>query len=300
VGTPGFGSTDCAFQNGRPLARINTAKSIYHSLQTRLETRNWKNQLTGGIAWTWSHNIDTVSEVFADATGSISNPQNPFDLNAGERGTSNIDARHTVAINAVWDLPWRRDQKGAVGKILGGWELTGYALIYSPRPWTAFQNFFGGRTDAFRNPFCSSSVRINNSCRPILANPNAPITSAAFFDGGALFDLNTGDPTTFDAVRWIVLDSEAVAAGFPFGSGRNSPGVVGDNTRAINLGIFKNTYVGSENQVNIQFRMIMVNAFNHRNFGPPFDARIDVGGFADPTFNDVIGRKIRFGLRVVF
>jgi hypothetical protein len=69
----------------------------------------------------------------------------------------------------------------------------------------------------------------------------------------------------------------------------------------MNMGIYKNTYVGSENQVNIQFRFQMVNVFNHRNFGRGDNTIEDAGiGFAIHNENDAAGRIGIFGLRVIF
>ncbi len=321
---PGFGGLICGLPPDRVRSRLNTARSLYHSLQTRLETRNFKDQLTGGLSWTWAHNIDNVSEIFADL-GSISNSQDPFDWNRKEKGNSNIDQRHSVAFNLIWDTPWRRDQKGALGKFLGGWELSTYALIYSPRFWTPDQTIIGGRaSDANglggRNIFCSMNLHsalTSNTCAPFIGNANAPLqTQGIFFlTNGVpvLYDLNAYlsdgslNPVTVSDVHWIANNLEAQLAGLPvFGVNRNLPSTQQDNVRAINLGIFKNTYVGKENRVNIQFRMILVNAFNHRNYGIPDDTVEDgAPTFADPAQAwqlglPAIGRKIRFGLRVAF
>jgi len=322
---PGFGGLICGLPTDRVRDRVNTARSLYHSLQTRLETRNFKDQFTGGLSWTWAHNIDNVSEVFADV-GSISSSQDPFDWHRKEKGNSNIDQRHSVAFNAIWDTPWLRDQKGALGKFLGGWELSAYGLIYSPRFWTPDQanGGFGGRSSegnqlGGRNIFCSMNLHSSiatNTCAPFASNISAPLSSVGVFymTNGVplLYDYNTCDPNTIafggcapitpNDVHWIANNLEAQLAGLPtFGVNRNLPSTQQDNVRAINLGIFKNTYVGKENRVNIQFRMILVNAFSHRNYGIPDDFVEDgFPSFGDPGQNNVIGRKIRFGLRVVF
>jgi len=57
--------------------------------------------------------------------------------------------------------------------------------------------------------------------------------------------------------------------------------------------------VGAERAVNIQFRTHVVNLFNHRNFGVP-DTDPDNITFGVRQENNVAGRLIRFGLRVVF
>jgi hypothetical protein len=104
----------------------------------------------------------------------------------------------------------------------------------------------------------------------------------------------------FDSVHWIVNNAASITAGFPL-FGANKHLVRGDNTRVVNMGIFKNTYVGGENQVNIQFRFQLVNVFNHRNFGRATNVIENAGfGFGDFTTNDAAGRIGVFGLRVIF
>ncbi len=328
----GFNGIDCSdITAGRNLTRANTGSSIYHALQSRLDVRNWRNQLTGGLGYTWSKNIENSSEAFG-GSGSPSLAQNVFDINQGERGLAIIDIRHATTVYAIWDMPWRRDQKGAVGKILGGWELTGTGVFYTGRPWTPTQFFAGGANSRLfgyggQNPFCATSPRNDVVCRPHLGNPNAPLDTVGFFamiNGvPTLLDFtawNTASgcnspvdcsnvvvPITADQVHWIINNAESVLAGFPvFGTDRNMSSTTGDGTHLVNLGIFKNTYVGSENQVNIQFRTQLVNAFNHRNYGRP-DRFIDDAGFGFGDFRNVgasgalaPGRLITFGLRVIF
>ncbi|MDA2912820.1 TonB-dependent receptor, partial [Acidobacteriia bacterium AH_259_A11_L15] len=322
---PGFGAPICQLPERQVRDRINSARSIYHALQTRFDFRNWRNQLTGGVGWTWSHNIDTVSEIFQDP-GTPAFAQNWFDLQDGERGNSGTDLRHTVAINAVWDLPWHQDQNGLLGKIAGGWEATGFALLYTGRVWTPDQFFGGGaigRLFGFggQNPFCSNNRHgsiaqgsVGTTCLPHISNADAPISSVGIyrFVNGTLTlldlaQLNQGNlvPVGGTDVHWILNNAEAIIAGLPiFGANRNLSTSLGDGTTAINLGVFKNTYANiGERRVNFQFRLVLVNAFNHRNYGFPAEEEADFDpgfGFGDFRNNNAIGRRIRFGLRIVF
>ena len=210
----------------------------------------------------------------------------------------------------------RRDQKGAVGKALGGWQLSASGFIYGARPYQPVQT-------SNSNIFCNNLPRFGVLCTPHSGNPNAPETQvgiiAAFpgpgFNLFSFNDLNTGacdltlggsvpdcTPISFDSVRWIVNNTASLNACFPL-FGANKHNVRGDNTRVVNMGVYKNTYVGSENQVNIQFRFQMVNVFNHRNFGRANNVieNSAFGIFADfVTSNDSAGRIGVFGLRVIF
>ena len=274
----------------------NCGSSIYHGLQTRWDFRNLFDQLTGGLSWTWSKNIDNTSEIFdfgAFAAGSFNDQQSPFDLNSGERARSNYDLRHTLTLHYIWDLPVKREQEGWAGKLLGGWQLTGQTFLYSGRPWTVFE---GDTINSVCAEFDANPTV--DDCRPFLMNAAAPLTSVGRITGGGICSDRAGNVVPCDTLRYILNDDGAVTFfGTPFGTGRNTE--TGDGTVLFNLGLLKNTYVGAEKRVNIQFRTHVVNLFNHRNFGVP-DTDPDNTTFGVPQENNVAGRLIRFGLRVVF
>ncbi len=274
----------------------NCATSTYHALQTRWDVRNWFNQLTGGVAWTWSKAIDTQSEIFDFGSfdaGSFNDQQNPFDIGRGERARSNFDLRHTFTVHLLWDIPARRDQQGVWGKLAGGWQLAGQAFLYSGRPWTV------NEVDTI-NSICAEfdNVPTQDDCRPFLMNAAAPRTAVGRITAGGVCSDRAGNIVPCDTLRYILNDDDAVAFfGTPFGVGRNTE--TGDGTVLFNLNLLKNTYVGREKRVNIQFRTHMVNLFNHRNFGVP-NTDPDSVNFANEGENNVFGRTIRFALRVVF
>ncbi|MFQ5778821.1 MAG: hypothetical protein ACE5IP_12515, partial [Terriglobia bacterium] len=171
----------------------------------------------------------------------------------------------------------------------GGWQYNGQLFVFDGRPWTAVQ--FG----TFGNPVCEDTafnttfVGAFSTCRPYLADPNAPVTTV-----GAV-----GTP----GVRWWVNDGTLG----PAGAGRNQ--FAGDGVVLTNMGFFKNTRFGPEGRFNVQFRTMVVNVANHRNFGPPSSIFVDdsdspffsgTGDFGRPNRNDAAGRIIRFALRFTF
>ena len=151
--------------NGRLLragpmrVRVNTASSIYHSLQVRYDGR-FRSQWDYGLTYTYSHAIDNTSEVF-QFNGGNSNviAQNPLDINRGERGNSGFDARHVFTANFIWDLPFFREQKGFLGRLLGGWQLSGIVLIQPGRRFNPVQQL------SSRNPY-EDSVTMQPSSGP--------------------------------------------------------------------------------------------------------------------------------------
>ncbi|MFZ4986098.1 MAG: carboxypeptidase-like regulatory domain-containing protein [Blastocatellia bacterium] len=104
------------------------ANSIYHSLQAEASRRLTKG-LGFTLAYTWSHAIDEVSDIF-DLAGAQGLPQNSFDRRS-ERASANFDLRHRLAASFTWDLPWLKGNW-----LLGGWQVSGIASLQSGQPFT--------------------------------------------------------------------------------------------------------------------------------------------------------------------
>ncbi len=132
----------------RPIAALgaftvfdSSAASSYHALQvaaTKRFTRGW--QMTA--AYTWSHAIDDVSDVF-DLAGAFNLPQDDRDLRA-ERGDANFDIRHRFAYSIVADAPFLRrfnDEQGAKGFLLAGWQLASILSFQTGQPFTVNTGF---------------------------------------------------------------------------------------------------------------------------------------------------------------
>ncbi|MCI0421045.1 MAG: carboxypeptidase regulatory-like domain-containing protein [Acidobacteria bacterium] len=104
------------------------ANSNYHALQVQLNKR-FANSVQFTTAYTWSHTIDEVSDLF-DLAGTPALPQNSFDRGA-ERGDSNFDVRHRFAYSLIWDLPGfsRRD-------FLGGWQVASTGAFQTAQPYS--------------------------------------------------------------------------------------------------------------------------------------------------------------------
>lgn len=130
INIPPSGRTNAVF---RPFPLLGSFASIesdansnYHSLQIQANKRFSKGiQFT--TAYTWSHAIDEVSDLF-DLAGGTALPQNSFDRRA-ERGDANFDIRHRFAYSFIWELPGFNSRNP-----LGGWQLasTGYYQTAQP------------------------------------------------------------------------------------------------------------------------------------------------------------------------
>jgi hypothetical protein len=319
--------------------RNNSASAIYHSLQTRFDTRFSNFVLNAN--YTFSKNIDNASEIFSTFAGgqSIAIPQRPFDWNAGERGLSAFDQRHNFNANFIFEVPYYRDQHGWRGRALGGWQLTGILRLQSGRPYTPVEAF-GSYDVGFDGAFVGAGP-----LRPYNGNPSAPNGTIAYgfaaacevLFGGPACDnaqpgnfiiyntMQPGSPGTVVAnaqaamqqARLIYNDSGLVAnfgvpadqleaLNFfrtPFGDvGRNT--FLGSPIYTVNLGFFKTTRINE--RFRIEFRAEATNIFNTRNFGVPDAVTEDasfgnfVGSFQNPGFNAGSARAVRLGLRFLF
>jgi hypothetical protein len=161
---PGFRGSNVAPSSGgvagRPFPLLGSftsiesdANSIYHGLQLQLIKR-----LSGGIqltgAYTWSHAIDEVSDLF-DTAGGTALPQNSFDR-AAERASAAFDVRHRFVYSVLWDMPFWRDNS-----LLGGWQVASIGTFQTGQPYSVLfccdLNLDGNLTDRVSAPNLSDA-----------------------------------------------------------------------------------------------------------------------------------------------
>lgn len=336
-GTNGNGRIDPNF--GITRTRTNGASSSYHGLQTRFDTRF--SDIIFNANYTFSKTIDNASEIFSTFGGgqSIANPQNPFNSTDGERGLSAFHQKHNFTSNFIYELPVYKSQNGLVGKLLGGYQVSGIITFGSGNPYTPTQ--ISGNSDAGFDGAFFSNV---GSLRPYNGNPNAPNGTIAFgyeaacnqlFGGTACNSAAPGNFIIYNTLNpgsagTVVTSAQAAIQGArliyndsglrtslgvnsasleafnffrtPFGIGRNT--FLGPNTFNVNLGLFKTTNISE--RYKIEFRGEATNLLNSRNFGVPdplvedaFNG-IAVSSFQNPGFNLGSNRSLRFGLKLIF
>ncbi|MBW4027208.1 MAG: TonB-dependent receptor [Acidobacteria bacterium] len=324
----GYGRPNC--NNADVRLRANTAFSNYNALEFQIDTKAWHN-LTTTFSYTYSRAIDNTSDIFGTFGGgnTITFAQNPFDSNVGERGQSGISVPHVINASFVYDLPWYKGQHGLMGRLLGGFEISGLYNFDTGQPTTPFQFQYGAFGFPEMSSYCDTGF--NNSfnssvdtCRPILSNAKAPMRAVGILNGalsdapngvvpGTYYDLqswlsyvqNGTAPTAVTATseRWL-FNNKAIAKllGTPFGGvGRNTLG--SQNYNNLNATILKNTRLTES--VKMQFSISAYNALNRQYFGT-LDPEID-----DPTFMDQTqcgpvcsqggsNRNVEIGARLLF
>ena len=131
-----------SFAGGGVALNRSIGNSFYNGLQANL-TKRMSHGLQLQTAYTWSHAIDDAPDPLNPAENNRSFPRNSFALR-NERGSSDNDIRHRVAINYVWQLPFGKGQRfvasGLMSKVLEGWQLSGITTFQSGHPYDVFYN----------------------------------------------------------------------------------------------------------------------------------------------------------------
>jgi hypothetical protein len=127
--------------------RTSDGESNYHALQVFLSRRT--GRLRSTLSYTYSRARDNAS---GNGSGSGGTEAVDFALDReGNWGLSDFDRPHIVVATFTWQIPFFREQKG-VGRVLGGWEVSGIGRYQSGAPLTIVSNSSIGtrRADVLR------------------------------------------------------------------------------------------------------------------------------------------------------
>ncbi|MGE3466011.1 MAG: adenylyl cyclase, partial [Pyrinomonadaceae bacterium] len=208
--------------------------SNYHSLQVFAQHR-FSGDSQASLAYTWSKNLTD------NQTDRSTAPQNPYDI-PSEYGRAQLDRRHVLTANYIYELPFYRDQRGFVGKVLGGWQASGIATYQSGLPFTAVFSGYDPAGLGFLGPSVSG------------ARPNQ------------IGDPNSGAPNTFD--QWFntgAFDGSRPLTGVaqvPGSAGRGT--INGPSLTRVDFTLVKN--IRFTETMRLQLRGEAFNIFNKTNF----------------------------------
>jgi hypothetical protein len=286
---PGFsaGFVDCNRTNLVTLG--NTGYSNYNGLQSRLSIEHWHG-VTAGVSYTWSKDIDNISEIYATLGGgnTTNYSQSPFDLSHAERGVSGLDYPNVASIYMLFEVPALSKQNGLTRTLLGGWQINPVWRYVSGQPYTVIENAtpaFNFTNEASPNRLLCDPTQTSGgtTCRPIIASRHAPIDSVGqctdpSASGCGLVNFYTGAPVSQQDVHWIVNDDLSAAYfGTPFaGGGRNQQR--GQTINNANLAILKDFKF--HDRFTIETRGTAYNVLNRQYRGVP-QPNVDNGNFAD-------------------
>jgi hypothetical protein len=261
---------DAAAFGGTPLGTITDqltdASSIYNSLQASVTKRLSHGLLLTG-AYTWSHAIDDASALNAldnGAPGRIDNARL-------DRGNSEQDVRHRFVMTYQYELPWWKQRRGALGHLLGGWELDGITTFQTGTPISVFENDDRALTGTYgqRPDYIGGDIQLYDprAVSAVAGKPNS------WFDG-----TGGGNATLAGSPFWRRVGSGpswALGAGRYGNFGRNV--LHGPGLNNFDVGVAK-TFRITERQ-RLQLRSEAFNLVNHTQFKNPNgnDASVNFG-----------------------
>jgi hypothetical protein len=276
---------------------INTVKTIfnsnYNSLQVKV-TRKFSGKSMIDANYTWSRGLTNAQNDYSTA------PQNTYNL-ASEYGPSVYNRNDVLSIDGVWELPWYREQEGVVGKIVGGWEVSGLYVVNSGLPLTATMS--GGGTIQYGPSGSVLTSIYNGQTNGGVASDAAGLgilgPSAASLRPNVVLNPNDGYNGTQLRKRLHWFNQTAFVAPSPssFQVGNEKRNIVdGPGFNRMDVGLFRNFKV--YRSVTFQLRGEGFNVLNHTNWGTVGTSATSstfgtVTGTRDPRILQVAG-KINF------
>jgi hypothetical protein len=238
--------------------------SNYHSLQVTAQ-RRFSNSSQINLAYTWSKNMTDSQNEFSTA------PQNTYNLH-DEYARANLDRRHVLSINYIYELPFFRGEKNFKEKLLGGWQLSGITYYFTGLGFTA--------TTSSNDPAGLGLLGASPSgARPdLLCNPNqgAPHTFAQWFNTACFANPPAG-------VNRVGNESRNV--------------IIGPPTTRFDATLSK--YIRFSESKSVQLRWEVFNVFNHTNF-----TTLALSLATPSTFGSVTGvrdpRTMQLGAKFIF
>ena len=254
---------DQYYPGGDPYGSVDyksdIGSSTYNALLLSLE-RRLSNGLSFQGRYTWSHSINDGSVGGGESNG----PENVNCL-ACDKGPSVFDVRNNVAINAVYELPFGPgkpflNEKGVLGSIVGGWQMSSIGVWHTGHPLTVTMNISpdqlpDGNDQTTQRPDLVPGVPI--FLPGGMQNHTLPINPAAFAPPPL-------DPTgVADASGNCVNTCGLVSR---FGSAPNGL-IRALNVWQIDLALMKETRLSE--RLSMEFGAQVFNIFNHVQFGDP-------------------------------
>ncbi len=241
---------------------ISNYNGLTVSFQRRLSAG-----LTFTINYTWSHNLDDVSNggianeyYSANATNlSITNPRIPYDL-AANYGNSDYDVRHYLSANFVLSDMFRHTGfKWGPNAIFGGWTLSSNWFLRSGLPFSVVDGSAGGALGQY------------NYNGTIFATPLQPIL---------------GGNCNSAAITTPCLTTSQFAPSFAASGVLNGFGTMGRNNLFgpsffnVDMSIMKSVRI--KERLTFSFGASFYNLLNHPNFDNPVD------DISNPLFASVV------------
>ena len=253
--------------------------SNYNALQVKA-TKRFSGKTYIDANYTWSRDLTNAQ---ADYSGFIQDIYNPN----GDYGRAAVDRNNVLSVDGVYELPWYREQKGLVGHVIGGWELSGILAVDSGLPVSVSAS--SANSPAYNLPGAGTSV-LNGRTTTGYITDNAGLGSLGATSAGLRLN-QIGDPNngygtkihnkTYNGL-WFY--SGAFAAAPPsqttLAPTARRGTIQGPGFNRLDVGIHRNFRIYE--RLKFQFRFEAFNAANHTNV-----QGINAAAGATGTFGEV-------------
>ncbi len=210
--------------------------SSYNGLQVDLNHRFGKSLRFRG-AYTFAKALDDGDNMNTSvATNSPAFVMNPLDPKA-DYGRASFDIRHVAMLNAIYELPFGRNKRVWINRLVRDWQISGIQTLQSGLPFTPQLSYNPSNDGDTRNPV-RPSVNPNFTGPVILGRANR------YFDPNAFIQPLPG---TYG------------------NAGRNT--LQGGRLYQTDLALARK--FAFRERLNLQFRAECFNLFNHANFNTP-------------------------------
>ncbi len=242
---------------GTIFQREHIANSTYHSLQLKAEKR-YRRSLSFLASFVWSKSIDDASSEipgFFDSVGA----QDERNLSL-DKGLSFFNVGRRFSGGFVYELP-------AIGRRLGGWELSGIVTLQDGTPLDVFY-------------YATDTVNAGTFMRPDVV-PGQSVSLP---------------PDQRSADHWFNTNAFTAPAPYQFGNaGRDI--LPGPGNAVIDLALHKRFRLSEHKS--LELRGEGFNVVNHPNFGIP-GPYPDFGPFFGKIFSTGDPRRFQFATRLDF
>ena len=259
----------------------------YNGLNLGIE-RRFAGNFQISADYRFGKSLDTLSN---EGLGAEGNQTYPVDLSQ-ERGASDFDVRHLFNLSGIVKSPFFKNQTTFLGKVLGGFEVSGILTYQTGFPWTPkLDQSIQGLGSDFFNPI--RPVRYFGGVQQDTSNSSFLRPNGYFVGGGSRYfqtTLNPGEPTYQNNVPGIGRNSFRSPNYF------NLDLSIAKKIKLPNLGF-------SDGNSNLVLRFNFFNALNTLNLAP--FRFFSSGTFVNrPNFGEpdgaLAGRRVEIQARFTF
>ncbi|HET9697915.1 MAG TPA: TonB-dependent receptor, partial [Terriglobales bacterium] len=254
--------------NGRNVLLSNFAYTYYNAMTVKL-TKATSKGLTFSGWWTWSKTMDTGSEATVTNTD-VNAPVSSLNPQASLRALSSFNQTNRLVVSAAYDLPWMKNQNGFLGRIVGGWTISGVTTFASGLPFSVLSGF-DQNLDGVGGDY---PVLLDQSILGRSVDAGRYLSSCpSGYSAGRCLDTQSQNQLPASAFQPLQIN-RAIGDQIPLAPGQDFPaGAIRRNSffqqGQRNVDAALNKQVKIRESMALQLRMELYNVFNRTTFGIP-------------------------------